>query len=87
MCPEVLGYDQASLSHGTHCIWVDTVPFSLVQLSGAIALSARGDCEFSVKAKIAQSGGAKALVVINDDEGCNSQCTYSCHQHFIVLIN
>ncbi|KAI5343191.1 hypothetical protein L3X38_011067 [Prunus dulcis] len=73
MCLKVLGYDQASLSHGTHCIWVDTVPFSLVQLSGTISLFARGDCEFSVKAQVAQLWGAKAMMVINDDEeikGC-----------------
>ncbi|KAK9932746.1 hypothetical protein M0R45_019970 [Rubus argutus] len=38
------------------------------QLSGAIALSTRGDCDFSIKAQVAQAGGAKALVVINNEE-------------------
>ncbi|CAB4263635.1 unnamed protein product [Prunus armeniaca] len=60
-------------------------------LSGAIALSARGDCEFSVKAKIAQSGGAKALVVINDDEGlakmaCPEDSTSLNISIFVVMI-
>ncbi|EPS62285.1 hypothetical protein M569_12504, partial [Genlisea aurea] len=39
------------------------------KLSGSIALSLRGDCEFKTKALIAQEGGAAALVVINTDEG------------------
>ncbi|CAB4294210.1 unnamed protein product [Prunus armeniaca] len=61
------------------------------KLSGAIALSARGDCEFSVKAKIAQSGGAKALVVINDDEGlakmaCPEDSTSLNISIFVVMI-
>ena len=29
----------------------------------------RGDCDFTTKAKVAQSGGAAALLVINDNEG------------------
>ncbi|XP_050205938.1 signal peptide peptidase-like 3 [Mercurialis annua] len=48
------------------------------KLSGAIAISMRGDCEFTVKAKVAQSGGAKALLVINSEEelaemGCGKE--------------
>lgn len=50
-------------------IWVDR-SLSLLQLSGAIALSTRGDCDFSIKAQVAQDGGAKALLVINNEEGC-----------------
>ncbi|PRQ38041.1 putative mannosyl-oligosaccharide 1,2-alpha-mannosidase [Rosa chinensis] len=38
------------------------------QLSGAIALSTRGDCDFSVKAQVAQAGGAKGLLVMNNEE-------------------
>ncbi|KAH7531126.1 hypothetical protein JRO89_XSUnG0017800 [Xanthoceras sorbifolium] len=38
------------------------------KLSGLIALSVRGDCAFATKAEVAQSGGAAALVVINDKE-------------------
>ncbi|GAV82895.1 PA domain-containing protein/Peptidase_A22B domain-containing protein [Cephalotus follicularis] len=38
------------------------------KLSGAIALSARGDCAFTTKAQVAQSEGAAALLVINDKE-------------------
>jgi hypothetical protein len=34
-------------------------------------LSLRGDCDFTTKAEVAQSGGAAALVVINDKEGWN----------------
>ncbi|KAK3037560.1 hypothetical protein RJ639_031993, partial [Escallonia herrerae] len=37
-------------------------------LSGSIALSLRGGCDFTTKAEIAQSGGARGLVVINDKE-------------------
>ncbi|CAI0452204.1 unnamed protein product [Linum tenue] len=39
------------------------------KLSNSIALVARGDCSFEAKANLAQSNGAKALLVINDDEG------------------
>ncbi|KAK2973812.1 hypothetical protein RJ640_012282 [Escallonia rubra] len=38
------------------------------KLSGSIALSLRGGCDFTTKAEIAQSGGAAGLVVINDKE-------------------
>ncbi|KAJ4723033.1 Signal peptide peptidase-like [Melia azedarach] len=38
------------------------------KLSGSIALSVRGDCAFTTKAEVAQSAGAAALVVINDEE-------------------
>ncbi|TYI06489.1 hypothetical protein ES332_A10G163300v1 [Gossypium tomentosum] len=38
------------------------------KLSGSTALSVRGDCDFVTKAKVAQSGGAQALLVINDKE-------------------
>ncbi|XP_018824430.1 signal peptide peptidase-like 3 isoform X1 [Juglans regia] len=39
------------------------------KLSGFIVLSIRGECDFMQKAKVAQSGGAAALVVMNDKEG------------------
>lgn len=38
------------------------------KLSGSIALCSRGGCNFLDKAKVAQSGGAKGLVVINNEE-------------------
>ncbi|MQL68892.1 hypothetical protein Taro_001191, partial [Colocasia esculenta] len=38
------------------------------QLSNAIALAKRGDCTFTEKAQIAQSGGAAGLLVVNDNE-------------------
>ncbi|GMY32220.1 signal peptide peptidase-like 5 [Fagus crenata] len=38
------------------------------KLSGSIVLSIRGGCDFTKKAEVAQSGGAAALVVINDQE-------------------
>ncbi|KAK4751309.1 hypothetical protein SAY87_004791 [Trapa incisa] len=41
---------------------------SSVKLSGMVALSARGVCDFTTKAEIAQSGGAAALLVINNEE-------------------
>ncbi|KAL6188941.1 hypothetical protein ACLB2K_040331 [Fragaria x ananassa] len=51
------------------------------QLSGAIALSTRGDCDFTVKAQVAQAGGAKALLVINNETalsmmGCPDNHTF-----------
>ncbi|XP_004296701.1 PREDICTED: signal peptide peptidase-like 3 [Fragaria vesca subsp. vesca] len=51
------------------------------QLSGAIALSTRGDCDFTVKAQVAQAGGAKALLVINNETalsmmGCPDNRTF-----------
>ncbi|KAG5231935.1 signal peptide peptidase [Salix suchowensis] len=41
------------------------------KLSGSVAIAVRGDCDFTTKAKVAQSGGAAALLVINDNEGCS----------------
>lgn len=38
------------------------------KLSGHIALSIRGDCDFTKKAEVAQAVGAAALLVINDKE-------------------
>lgn len=38
------------------------------KLSGQIALSIRGDCDFTKKAEVAQAAGAAALLVINDKE-------------------
>ncbi|KAJ0969155.1 hypothetical protein J5N97_022032 [Dioscorea zingiberensis] len=39
------------------------------QLKNSIAIAKRGECEFTFKANIAESGGAAALIVINDDDG------------------
>lgn len=41
----------------------------LFQLDGHIALSIRGNCAFTEKAKHAEAAGASALLVINDKEG------------------
>ncbi|XP_057540930.1 signal peptide peptidase-like 3 [Amaranthus tricolor] len=38
------------------------------KVSESIALSTRGDCEYAVKARVAQSGGAAALVIVNNEE-------------------
>ncbi|KAL4578556.1 hypothetical protein LXL04_014680 [Taraxacum kok-saghyz] len=38
------------------------------QLPGFTFLAPRGDCDYLVKAKVAQAGGAAGLVVINDSE-------------------
>ncbi|KAK8959887.1 Signal peptide peptidase-like 2 [Platanthera guangdongensis] len=38
------------------------------KLSNSIALAIRGDCDFTDKAKVAESAGAAGLMVINDDE-------------------
>eukprot|EP00252_Welwitschia_mirabilis_P001910 TRINITY_DN1187_c0_g1_i1.p1 TRINITY_DN1187_c0_g1~~TRINITY_DN1187_c0_g1_i1.p1 ORF type:complete len:537 (+),score=69.41 TRINITY_DN1187_c0_g1_i1:196-1806(+) len=38
------------------------------QLVGNAALARRGECTFTTKAKVAQSGGAFALLVMNDEE-------------------
>jgi signal peptide peptidase-like 2B len=43
-----------------------------MQLKKYVVLAKRGDCAFTIKAEIAQSGGASALLVINDDEGMAS---------------
>ncbi|KAM7273333.1 hypothetical protein ACFE04_027997 [Oxalis oulophora] len=37
-------------------------------VTGSVALSNRGDCDFMAKAGIAQAGGAAALLVVNDQE-------------------
>lgn len=42
---------------------------SVLQLVGSIALSVRGECDFTTKAEVVQSGGAVALLVVNDEEG------------------
>uniref|UniRef100_A0A6N2MY57 PA domain-containing protein n=1 Tax=Salix viminalis TaxID=40686 RepID=A0A6N2MY57_SALVM len=42
--------------------------FCVLQLSGSIATVVRGGCDFTTKAEIAQSEGAAALLVINDEE-------------------
>ncbi|GMH09668.1 hypothetical protein Nepgr_011509 [Nepenthes gracilis] len=41
---------------------------SLSMLNQSAALTIRGDCTYTAKAEIAQSGGAAALVVVNDEE-------------------
>ncbi|KAI3907506.1 hypothetical protein MKW92_003545 [Papaver armeniacum] len=41
---------------------------STSNLSNSIALSTRGDCPFTTKAEVAESGGASGLLVINDNE-------------------
>ncbi|XP_042482084.1 signal peptide peptidase-like 2 [Macadamia integrifolia] len=46
------------------------------KLSNSIALSMRGDCEFTVKAEVAQSGGASGLLVINDAEDISAMSCY-----------
>ncbi|KAG6592894.1 Signal peptide peptidase-like 5, partial [Cucurbita argyrosperma subsp. sororia] len=38
------------------------------KLSRSVALALRGECDFTIKAEIAQAGGASALLVINDNE-------------------
>ncbi|KDP42881.1 hypothetical protein JCGZ_23823 [Jatropha curcas] len=38
------------------------------KLTSSIAMSIRGDCSFTEKAEVAQSGGAKALLVINNED-------------------
>ncbi|KAJ3701602.1 hypothetical protein LUZ61_005307 [Rhynchospora tenuis] len=41
---------------------------SSTKLENSVVLAKRGDCAFTTKAEIAQSGGAAGLLVINDDE-------------------
>ncbi|GAA0151239.1 aspartic protease [Lithospermum erythrorhizon] len=49
---------------------------STTKLSGTIGLVLRGECEFIEKARIAQAGGATAIVVINTEEGSlNMSCS------------
>ncbi|KAL5711596.1 Signal peptide peptidase-like 3 [Ranunculus cassubicifolius] len=38
------------------------------EISQSLALATRGECDFTEKAKVAQSGGAAGLIVINDSE-------------------
>ncbi|XP_059653340.1 signal peptide peptidase-like 2 [Cornus florida] len=50
------------------------------KLSSSVVLSPRGDCDFTTKAEVAQSGGAAGLLVINDEEdlfemGCSNNDT------------
>lgn len=42
---------------------------SHLQLSGSVALCARGNCDFTDKAAFAQSGGATGMLVLNDEPG------------------
>lgn len=51
------------------CFWVKLALHCLFQLDGHIALSIRGNCAFTEKAKHAEAAGASALLVINDKEG------------------
>ncbi|KAK4341475.1 hypothetical protein RND71_039976 [Anisodus tanguticus] len=44
---------------------------SSTKLSGSIALVRRGECDFITKATVAQEGGARGVVLINDEGGCN----------------
>lgn len=39
-----------------------------LKLTNYVALATRGECAFTAKAKLAQAGGAAALLVINDNE-------------------
>lgn len=52
-----------------------------MQLKNSIVLAKRGDCAFTTKAKIAQSGGAAGLIVINDDEGTSCMLLLACYSH------
>ncbi|XP_021733233.1 signal peptide peptidase-like 5 [Chenopodium quinoa] len=50
------------------------------KVSQSVALSNRGECEYTIKAKVAQSGGAAALVLINnqdelDEMACSKNVT------------
>ncbi|KAJ4967823.1 hypothetical protein NE237_014524 [Protea cynaroides] len=49
------------------------------KLSKSLALSMRGDCEFTVKAEVAQSGGASGLLVINNAEDIDAEM--SCYSN------
>ena len=44
-------------------------------MNGKIALIDRGDCSFISKVKVAQDAGAKAVIVINRDDGSNADWT------------
>jgi len=44
-------------------------------MNGKIALIDRGDCSFISKVKIAQDAGAKAVIVVNRDDGSNADWT------------
>jgi hypothetical protein len=43
--------------------------FLFLQLFDSAALCVRGGCDFQIKATFAQSGGATAVLIINDQEG------------------
>ncbi|THG02731.1 hypothetical protein TEA_005422 [Camellia sinensis var. sinensis] len=62
---------------------VQIVSVIVLQLSGSIALSPRGDCDFMTKAEVAQSGGAAELLVIHDKEDLLEM---SCREKNIVNI-
>ncbi|MED6143109.1 Signal peptide peptidase-like 3 [Stylosanthes scabra] len=47
---------------------IDCCSASTSKLSGSVALCVRGNCDFTTKAAFAQSGGATAMLVINDAE-------------------
>ncbi|QHO09660.1 Signal peptide peptidase-like [Arachis hypogaea] len=48
---------------------IDCCSASTSKLSGSVALCVRGGCDFTTKAAFVQSGGATAMLVINDAEG------------------
>ncbi|KAG8644273.1 signal peptide peptidase-like 5 isoform X2 [Manihot esculenta] len=71
---------------GLCCLW------RLKKLSGSIAVSIRGDCTYTAKAEVAQSGGAQALLVINDKEalaemGCDKDSGASNIKIPVVMIS
>lgn len=61
--------------HSLHAIKLPEISeysfHTALQLSGSIAVCPRGTCEFSVKAEVAESAGAAALLLINDNPGYN----------------
>ncbi|KAM7461584.1 hypothetical protein LguiA_029705 [Lonicera macranthoides] len=48
---------------------VNSCSSSSSKLTGSIALSPRGDCEFTTKSLVAQAGGAAGLIIINEGKG------------------
>ncbi|MGY8946274.1 MAG: PA domain-containing protein [Flavobacteriales bacterium] len=46
-------------------------------MNGKVALIDRGDCSFISKVKVAQDAGAKAVIVINRNDGSNADWTQS----------
>ncbi|KAG6385102.1 hypothetical protein SASPL_153928 [Salvia splendens] len=68
----VYGTGHSILSAIYQLKYLDEAEFSMKGsrfVSGSIALTVRGDCIFTTKAKVAQAGEAAALIVINDEEG------------------